>query len=115
MAEEQQNGCTSSDCAGCAHAGSCSSKPQDLREPANPFSKIKKVIAVVSGKGGVGKSMVTASLARMMREQGFSVGIMDADVTGPSIRRCMRFMRKPRETRRESSHVRQRTVRRLCP
>ena len=85
MAEEQQNGCTSSDCAGCAHAGSCSSKPQDLREPANPFSKIKKVIAVVSGKGGVGKSLVTASLARMMREQGFSVGILDADVTGPSI------------------------------
>lgn len=85
MAEEQQSGCTSSDCAGCAHTGSCSSKPQDLREPANPFSNIKKVIAVVSGKGGVGKSMVTASLARMMREQGFSVGIMDADVTGPSI------------------------------
>ena len=85
MAEEQQNGCTSSDCAGCAHAGACSSKPQDLRQPANPFSKIKKVIAVVSGKGGVGKSMVTASLARMMREQGFSVGILDADVTGPSI------------------------------
>lgn len=85
MAEEQQNGCTSSDCAGCAHAGSCSSKPQDLREPANPFSKIKKVIAVVSGKGGVGKSLVTASLARMMREQGFQVGILDADVTGPSI------------------------------
>ncbi len=85
MAEEQQNGCTSSDCAGCAHARSCGSKPQDLRQPANPFSKIKKVIAVVSGKGGVGKSMVTASLARMMREQGFSVGILDADVTGPSI------------------------------
>lgn len=85
MAEEQQNGCTSSDCAGCANAGSCSSKPQDLREPANPFSDIKKVIAVVSGKGGVGKSLVTASLARMMREQGFSVGILDADVTGPSI------------------------------
>lgn len=85
MAEEQQKGCTSSDCAGCAHAGSCSSKPQDLREPANPFSKIKKVIAVVSGKGGVGKSLVTASLARLMREQGFSVGILDADVTGPSI------------------------------
>ena len=43
------------------------------------------MIAVVSGKGGVGKSMVTASLARMMREQGFSVGILDADITGPSI------------------------------
>lgn len=82
---EQQNGCAPSDCAGCAHADSCSSKPQDLSAPANPFSRIKKVIAVVSGKGGVGKSMVTASLARMMREQGFSVGILDADITGPSI------------------------------
>ena len=41
---------------------------------------VKKVIGVVSGKGGVGKSMVTASLARMMREQGYSVGILDADI-----------------------------------
>jgi Mrp family chromosome partitioning ATPase len=56
-----------------------------MRQPANAFSHIKKVIAVVSGKGGVGKSMVTASLARMMREQGFAVGILDADVTGPSV------------------------------
>ena len=82
---EQQNGCSPSDCAGCAHADSCGSKPQDMREPANPFSHVNKVIAVVSGKGGVGKSMVTASLARIMREQGFSVGILDADITGPSI------------------------------
>lgn len=82
---EQQNGCKPSDCAGCAHADSCSSKPQDMKKPANPFSHINKVIGVVSGKGGVGKSMVTASLARMMREQGFSVGILDADITGPSI------------------------------
>ena len=82
---EQQNGCAPSDCAGCAHADSCGSKPQDMREPANPFSHVNKVIAVVSGKGGVGKSMVTASLARIMREQGFSVGILDADITGPSI------------------------------
>ena len=82
---EQQNGCSPSDCAGCAHADSCGSKPQDMREPANPFSHVNKVIAVVSGKGGVGKSMVTASLARLMREQGFSVGILDADITGPSI------------------------------
>ena len=82
---EQQNGCSPTDCAGCAHADSCGSKPQDMKEPANPFSHINKVIAVVSGKGGVGKSMVTASLARMMRQQGFSVGILDADITGPSI------------------------------
>ena len=84
MAEEQ-NGCKPSDCAGCAHAGSCGSKPQSLLKPANPPSHVKKGTAVVSGKGGVGKSMVTASLARIMREQGFNVGIMDADITGPSI------------------------------
>ena len=84
MAEEQ-NGCKPSDCAGCAHADSCGSKPQSLLKPANPHSHVNKVIAVVSGKGGVGKSMVTASLARIMREQGFNVVIMDADITGPSI------------------------------
>ena len=86
MAEEQQqNGCSPSDCAGCAHADSCNSKPVDFRKPANEFSDIKKVIGVVSGKGGVGKSMVTASLARMMRKKGCKVGILDADITGPSI------------------------------
>ena len=85
---ENTSGCAASDCAGCSHSSSCGSKPQapqDLREPLNAFSHVKHVIAVVSGKGGVGKSMVTASLARMMREQGFSVGILDADITGPSI------------------------------
>lgn len=83
--EEQHNGCAPSDCASCSQGDSCKSKPQDLRAPANAFSNVRKVIAVISGKGGVGKSMVTASLARLMREQGFAVGILDADVTGPSI------------------------------
>ncbi len=46
---------------------------KDLKAPANPYSQVKKVIGVVSGKGGVGKSMVTASLARMMVQQGYSV------------------------------------------
>lgn len=95
---EQQNGCSPSDCAGCAHADSCGSKPQDFRKPANASSHIRKVIAVVSGKGGVGKSMVTASLARMMREQGFSVGIMDADITGPSIPKMYGIHEKARGT-----------------
>ena len=53
----------------------------------NTHSKIKKVIGVVSGKGGVGKSLVTASLANEMAFQGYRVGIMDADITGPSIPR----------------------------
>ena len=82
---ENQNGCSPSDCQGCAHAGTCNSKPQDFHKPANAKSHIRNVIAVVSGKGGVGKSMVTASLARMMREQGFSVGILDQEKKGPSI------------------------------
>ena len=51
----------------------------------NAFSDIKHVIGVVSGKGGVGKSMVTASLANQLASKGYRVGIMDADITGPSI------------------------------
>ncbi|MDD2979057.1 MAG: Mrp/NBP35 family ATP-binding protein [Hespellia sp.] len=85
MAEENTQGCSEESCAGCSHAGNCESQKKDMRAPANKFSNVKKVIGVVSGKGGVGKSLVTASLARMMREQGYQVGIMDADITGPSI------------------------------
>ena len=85
MAEEKSSGCSPESCSSCAHAGSCSSAKKDLKALANPYSQVKKVIGVVSGKGGVGKSMVTASLARMMVQQGYSVGILDADITGPSI------------------------------
>lgn len=86
MSEEVNNGgCTEESCEGCAHAGNCESKKEDLRAPANAYSNVKKVIGVISGKGGVGKSLVTASLARMMKEKGYNVGIMDADITGPSI------------------------------
>ena len=63
MAEEQKTGCSPSDCAGCSHAGECGSKPQSLIKPENKKSHINHVIAVVSGKGGVGKSMVTACKA----------------------------------------------------
>lgn len=85
MAEENQNGCSEESCAGCAHAGSCESQKTDFQVPANAYSQVKKVIGVISGKGGVGKSLVTASLARMMRKKGYTVGILDADITGPSI------------------------------
>lgn len=56
-----------------------------MRAPANAKSSIKKVIAVVSGKGGVGKSTVTASLAAAMAKRGRKVAVLDADITGPSI------------------------------
>ena len=72
-------------CSSCGESCSSRTAPQSLLETPHEGTKIKHIIAVISGKGGVGKSMVTASLARLMREQGFSVGIMDADITGPSI------------------------------
>ena len=67
----------------------CSSKceKQDLRLPQGPFSNVKKVIGVVSGKGGVGKSLVTSLLAAETRARGLQTAILDADVTGPSIPR----------------------------
>ena len=79
MAEECTHNCStcSSSCA--------SADKKSLREAPNPLSSVKHIIAVVSGKGGVGKSMVTATLANRMAEKGFRVGILDADITGPSI------------------------------
>ena len=70
-------------CAGCQQEGSCEQK--SLLAPLNVNSSINKVIGVVSGKGGVGKSMVTSLLAVALARQGYRVGILDADITGPSI------------------------------
>lgn len=74
------------DCSSCS--SSCASRKKDkesfLKQP-HKDSSIKKVIGVVSGKGGVGKSLTTALLASYAQKKGFSVGIMDADITGPSI------------------------------
>lgn len=74
----------SGNCASCS--SNCSSKEkQDLRIPSGPFSNVKKVIGVVSGKGGVGKSLVTSLLACAMQTRGNVCAILDADITGPSI------------------------------
>ena len=80
--EKEIEGCTH-DCSTCSAA--CSSKKESMFEPINPMSIVGKVIGVVSGKGGVGKSLVTELAAVELRRRGLSVGIMDADVTGPSI------------------------------
>ena len=72
----------------CKECGSnCSERkePQSLVEKSNTGSKVKKVIGVVSGKGGVGKSLVTSLLAVSMRKKGYSTAVLDADITGPSI------------------------------
>jgi Mrp family chromosome partitioning ATPase len=63
----------------------CSSRKANLKEPANQYSNIKHVLGVVSGKGGVGKSLVTSELAVKLYRKGYKVGILDADITGPSI------------------------------
>ncbi len=70
------------DCANCSQQN-CEKK--DLHENPNVHSNIKKVIGIVSGKGGVGKSSVTSLLAVQLRRKGYHVGILDADITGPSI------------------------------
>ena len=74
-----------SNCATCSENCSERTAPQSFLKEPNPDSHIGKVFGVVSGKGGVGKSMVTSQLAVMLRRRGYRVGIMDADVTGPSI------------------------------
>lgn len=74
------------DCSSCKE--SCSSRkadPKDFLKPMNKYSNIKKVIAVVSGKGGVGKSLVTSLIASKCAKAGLKVGVLDADITGPSI------------------------------
>ncbi len=72
------------DCSSCSQ--DCSSRDkQSFRAELNPASSVKKVIGVVSGKGGVGKSMITSMLSVLMQRKGFNTAILDADITGPSI------------------------------
>ena len=72
-------------CSECSSECNERSAPQSLLEPLNKNSSVKKVIGVVSGKGGVGKSLVTAMLAVLTRRKGYRTAILDADITGPSI------------------------------
>ena len=83
MSEEKNTGC-SGNCSLCGE--NCSSRePQSLIEPTGEYNSIKHVVGVVSGKGGVGKSMTTSMLAVLLNRMGYKVGILDADITGPSI------------------------------
>lgn len=78
-----------SQCDGCDKTGceSCSSDPKSMKARLNEHSNVKKVIAVMSGKGGVGKSMTCALLAAAAQNSGKVTAVMDADITGPSIPR----------------------------
>jgi Mrp family chromosome partitioning ATPase len=88
MDKREELGCeeacgSSEKCSGCSK--NPNSEAQSLQVATHAMNHIKKVIAVVSGKGGVGKSMVTGLLATGMRQRGKAVAILDADITGPSI------------------------------
>lgn len=72
----------SHDCSNCTEK--CS-KPEDFRKYLREGASVKKVIAVVSGKGGVGKSLVTCMMASEMQRRGYSAAVLDADITGPSV------------------------------
>ena len=81
-------------CSGCSE--SCDNRQaESLLAQANPLSNVKKVIAVVSGKGGVGKSTVTSMLAVEMNRRGYHTGVLDADITGPSIPTALNIHGRP--------------------
>ena len=87
-------GCTH-DCSSCSK--NCSSRKatkNDFKADLNSKSSVKKVIGIVSGKGGVGKSMVTSLLAATMNKKGFKTAILDADITGPSIPKAFGITQK---------------------
>ena len=76
------------DCSSCGENCPSRQQPQSFLEKTNDLSHVKKVIGVVSGKGGVGKSLVTSLLATSLRRRGSDVAVLDADITGPSIPKC---------------------------
>ena len=81
-------------CETCSAACASKGQPASLLEPANPHSHVKKIIGIVSGKGGVGKSLVTALMAVNMQRAAYKTGILDADITGPSVPRMFGLKEK---------------------
>lgn len=81
-------------CSSCGESCNDRTQPQSLLEPGNPMSRVQKVIGVVSGKGGVGKSLVTSMLAVTLNRRGRNTAILDADITGPSIPKAFGLQEK---------------------
>ncbi len=105
--------CSKESCEGCSHN---SQNPQSMLEAMNAYSNIKHVIGVVSGKGGVGKSFVTSSLAVQMAKAGYKVGILDADITWTRpFRRCLEHTVSWSVTKKECIRMRQKKESKLFP
>lgn len=84
----KESGCTKTSCEG------CDKNPKSFIVKTHELNSINKVIGVVSGKGGVGKSLVTALLSVMFNRKGYKTGILDADITGPSIPKMFGISKK---------------------
>ncbi|HKM40148.1 MAG TPA: Mrp/NBP35 family ATP-binding protein [bacterium] len=97
---EQKRDCDTCELGQGSHCETCPSKPKEgIRKlPVPDHSSIRNVIAVMSGKGGVGKSTVTALLASTLAKKGKSVGVLDADITGPSIPKLFGIKHRPRNS-----------------
>lgn len=93
-----------SNCSSCPSHGSCSKNESSCGVQNNPNNKIKKIIGVMSGKGGVGKSTLSVLIAKALNKKGFKVGVMDADITGPSIPRLLHIKDEKAMTTGEIIH-----------
>lgn len=78
-----------SQCSTCPSSEGCSKNKEGCMIENNPANKVKKVIGVMSGKGGVGKSSISVLIAKHLKQLGYNVGVLDADITGPSVPRLL--------------------------
>lgn len=78
-----------SDCNSCSSKDGCNKDKESCMIENNPLNKVKKIIGVMSGKGGVGKSSISVIIAKQLKALGYSVGVLDADITGPSVPRLL--------------------------
>ncbi len=90
-----------SSCNSCSSSDSCSKDKDQCMIENNPMNSIKNVIGVMSGKGGVGKSTISVMIAKQLRKSGYKVGILDADITGPSVPRLLGLIGKNAEVKDE--------------
>lgn len=97
------------DCSNCGENCPSRQDPADFREQPHELSNVKKVIGIVSGKGGVGKSLVTSMLAVLLRRRSHTTAIMDADLTGPSIPKAFGLKEKATGTETAIYPVRTKT------
>lgn len=87
-----------SDCNSCSSKDGCNKDKSSCMIENNPLNNVKKIIGVMSGKGGVGKSSISVTISKHLKGLGYSVGILDADVTGPSVPRLLGVANKKATT-----------------